>query len=189
VLGRVLYPLIAVLTWPVVRLSDLGRVYDLSIPPSDTCPLIRGAVAIDPLFRDFSVANAQSLRMEVVGRVKGNRFEIYLSGKYSTTIGLKGTIDETPTGSRVTANVGWCSPTKWVIPGITVLMLFGGFGLFWEVPRVVSKGEDPWPITALGLMAVGGQLLNLSTVCRRARNDDLPKILEHVDRVLGPYQR
>ena len=185
----ILSPLISVLTWPVSRLAHMGRVYELSIPSSDTCPLIRGGVAVDPLFRDFRVANARSVKMEVVGRVVENRFEIYRSGKYSSGIGLVGTVEDTPAGSRVLANVGWGGPTKWVMPAITVMAIIGVIGIATEVPREMSNGADTWASVALGVMVVGGQLGNLVTRYRWARDDDLPVLLEHLERLLGPYKR
>lgn len=181
----------AVVTWPVHRFADQARVYDLSIPPSDAAPLIRGSIAIDPLFRDFRSANAQSVRMEVVGKVTPqNRFEIYRSGKYSSGIGLVGRIEATPTGSRMVARVGWCGPTKWFMPGFTLLALVGSVGFAFEIPGAISGGaDDLWPTAALAAMVVGGQLLNLTTTYQRARDSDLPVLFEHVERLLAAYRQ
>ena len=184
----ILAPLIAVVTWPASRLADLGRTYDLSIGPADTLPLIRGGVAVDPLFRNFGDGNAQSATQEV-GRVWDPRFEIYISGRYASGLGLIGRVEETPTGSRVITEVGWTGPFKWVIPGLTVMVIAGGIALARDLPAIISRGSDEWPTAAMVAMAVGGLTLNGMTRERRARHDDLPMIIGQLDRVLAPYRR
>ena len=88
------------------------------------------------------------------------------------------------------AGIGWCGPTKWFMPGFTILALIGGVGVASEIPRAVSSGaDDLWPMAALAALVVGGQLLNLTTTYQRARDSDLPVLFEHVERLLGPYKQ
>lgn len=186
----ILAPLVAAVTWPASRFAGMRRTYDLSVPPPHACAVIRGGVAVDPLFRPFGEGNAQSATPEVVGRIWDTRFEIYISGKYASGIGLIGTVEETSVGSQVITRVGWTGPTKWVMPGFTVLVVVAVIGMAGDVPAAISTGSDAaWATIALGVMCVVGQTANLISRERRARHDDLPMIFEQLERALAPYRR
>lgn len=186
----ILSTLAAGIAWPASRFAKAGRTYDLSIGPGDVAPLIRGGVAVDPLFRPVSEGFAQSVRPEIVGRVTGSRFDIYISSKFASGIGLVGTIEEAPGGgSRVIANVGWSGPTKWVVPGLTVLTLVGAAAFARDVPAAIDGAPDAWPGVALVAMLLAVQTSNLISRDRRARNDELPVLFERLESVLGPFLR
>ena len=187
--GGILAPLVAAVTWPVSRFAGTRRTYDLSIPPAHACAVIRGGVAVDPLFRPFGEGNAQSTTPEVVGRVWEKRFEIYISGKFASGIGLIGTVEETSVGSQVITKVGWTGPTKWVMPSFTVLLVGVVIASARDISAAISTGSVEWPTVALGVIAVGGQTANLISRERRARHADLPMIFEQLERVLAPYRR
>jgi hypothetical protein len=104
--GGILARVITILTWPASRFADVRRTYDLTLPAPDVCALIRGGVAVDPLFRPVGEGFPQSVHPEIVGRVIGQRFDIYISGKFASGIGLVGTVEETSTGSRRSPNLG-----------------------------------------------------------------------------------
>jgi hypothetical protein len=185
----ILAPLAAAVTWPASRFADAGRIYDLSIRSDEARAVIRGGVAVDPLFRPFGEGNAQSATPEVVGRIWEKRFEIYISGKYASGIGLSGMVEDTPVGSQVITRVGWTGPTKWVMPGFTVLMVVAVILIAGDVPEAISTGSDAWATIGLGVMCAVGQTANLISRERRARHDDLPMIFEQLERVLAPYRR
>jgi hypothetical protein len=189
-MGAILRILFAAVTWPANRFAGSGRTYDLSIPPADARAVIRGGVSVDPLFRRVSEGNAQSVRLEVVGRVWDRRFEIYLSGKFASGIGLVGTVEETPSGSQVITKVGWTGPFKWVMPSLTVVAVVGVIAIASDArEEIVSGSDEAWGTLGLLAMGAGGQLANLMTRGRRARHDDLPKLFEQLERVLVPYRR
>ena|SRR5260221_11300431 len=189
-MGAILRIFFAAVTWPASRFAGSGRTYDLSIPPSDARAVIRGGVSVDPLFRRVSEGNAQSVRLEVVGRVWDRHFEIYLSGKFASGIGLVGTVEETPSGSQLITEVGWTGPFKWVMPSLTVVAVVGVIAIASDAREEIFTGSDEaWGTLGLLAMGAGGQLANLMTRGRRARHDDLPKLFEQLERVLVPYRR
>ena len=188
--GGIVSTLAAGITWPASRFQDARRTYDLSIGPADVGPLIRGGVAVDPLFRPVSEGFAQGVRPEIVGRVAGDRFDIYISSKFSSGIGLVGTIEGAPGGgARVIANVGWSGPTKWVMPAVTVLALAGAAAFVRDVPAAMNGASDAWPGVALAAMVIAVQTASLISRERRARNDDLPMLFERLEHVLAPCVR
>lgn len=182
----ILWPLTAIVTWPASTFADVQRTYDVALPPSDVNALIRGGVATDPLFRRFGEGFAQSARLEVVGRVSDEWFEIYMAGKYASGIGIIGAVEPTPGGSRVTARVGWTAPTKWVMPGLTLAAFFAVAALAPEVPAAVSGTQsDGWVTLAIIALVGGGQLASLVQIASRARNRDLPLLFERLHTVLA----
>jgi hypothetical protein len=187
--GGILATLAAAVTWPASRFAGSRRTYDLSIPPAHACAVIRGGVAVDPLFRPFGEGNAQSATPEVVGRIWEKRFEIYISGKFASGIGLIGTVEDTSLGSQVTTKVGWTGPTKWVWPGLTVLLMVAVIASAGDVPAAISTGSVDWLTVGFGVMCAVLQMANLMTCERRARHHDLPMIFEQLERVLSPYRR
>ena len=187
--GGILAPLVAAVTWPASRFADTRRTYDLSIRSDLARAVIRGGVAVDPLFRPFGEGNARSAQPEVVGRFWDTRFEVYISGKYASGIGLIGTVEETSVGSQVITRVGWTGPTKWVWPGLTVLLMVAVIAGAGDVPAAISTGSVDWLAVGFGVMCAVLRMANLMTCERRARCNDLPMIFEQLERVLAPYRR
>lgn len=181
--------LLAGITWPAHRFAATRRVYDLSIPPSDVAPIIRGGIPLDPLFRRFGDGFAQSASPEVVARVWDRHFEVYVSGKYASGIGLSAAIEGTSTGSQVLTRVGWTGPTKWVMPALTVAAVTAGVTLAADIRGELSAGSGAWVTAAIIVMCVGGQVANLVSRDRRARRDDLPMVFKKLEAVLAPHRR
>lgn len=182
----ILWPLTAIVTWPASSFADVQRIYDVALPPSDVNALIRGGVATDPLFRRLGDGFAQSIRLEVVGRVSDEWFEIYMAGKYASGIGIIGAVEATPGGSRVTVRVGWTAPTKWVMPGLNVAALFAVAAFAPEVPAAISGTQpDGWVTLAIIALVGGGQLGWLMQIASRARNHDLPLLFERLHSVVA----
>ena len=184
ILARVM----AIVTWPASRFTDVRRTYDLTLGASDVCALIRGEVAVDPLFRPVGEGFAQSSRPEVVARVIDQRFEMYISGKSASGVGLIGEVEDTSTGSRVVTKVAWAGPTKYAVPALTILMLIAVVALASEIPTAISdSGFDAWPAVALAALIGGGYVASLISRARRAENHELPMLFARLDAVLGRH--
>lgn len=186
----ILSTLVAVATWPASRFASAGRTYDLSIDPSYAYAVIRGGVGVDPLYLPVGEGLAHSARPEAVGRFRDAGFDLYISGRFSSGLGLIGTVKDTPTGSQVITHVGWSGLNKWVMPGVTIVALCAATAMAFDIPEAISKGGSDASAT-FGLIAicVGGQLANLISRERRARRDDLPMLFEQLERALAPYRR
>jgi len=78
----VLSPIVTVLNWPVSRFRDIGRTYDVALPPSDARAIVRGAIGTDPMYLPVTEGIAASRRADIAGRVDDDgRLEIHIGGK------------------------------------------------------------------------------------------------------------
>jgi hypothetical protein len=184
-----LWPVVAVLTWPASRFRDVGRTYEVALPPSDARAVVRGAVGIDPMHRPVMEGIAASRRSEVVGSVDDDgRLEIYVGGKRGSGLGLVGHVEACGQGSRIVTRVGWTSLHRWGHPVFTALVFVAVAGLVHMVagePEVIIVGAG----YLLAAMVAGGWIANLTSSGRQARQHELPAIFERLERVLAPHLR
>jgi hypothetical protein len=74
-----------------------------------------------------------------VGRVAGGRFEVWIRRRSYNSLAprLTGTIESTPGGSRVIANVGPPQMTRWSLAGLA------SFGAVGAIPVLLAVGYGP----------------------------------------------
>jgi hypothetical protein len=175
--------LTAIATWPAGGFGDLQRTYDLAVPAWDVTAAIEAGVAVDPLLLPVSDALRRP-RWQIVGRVVGQRFEIYVTSKGMSGLGLVGTVEEQPTGSRVVTRVAWTGPTRWLPPAFTVCVLVGMIAVASRVART-EAAADAWTSVALGAIVSGIHVASMLVRARRARNDELPILFQRLDALLA----
>jgi hypothetical protein len=185
----ILWPVVTVLTWPVSRFRDVGRTYDVALAPADARALVRGAIGTDPMHLPVMEGIAASRRSDVVGRVDDDgRLAIYIGGKSSSGIGLVGSVSALGEGSRIATRVGWIGLRRWFEPAVRIFVLYA-VGCAAYVAVTASDSFDVGASAALAAMLAGAWFLNIRWRAQSARQDELPRIFERLERVLAPHLR
>jgi hypothetical protein len=179
--------LTAIATWPASRFGDLQRTYDLTVPAADVTASIEAGVEVDPLLLPVDEALRRP-RWQIVGRVVGQRFELYVTTKGMSGLGLVGTVDEQPTGSRVVTRVAWTGPTRWLPPAFTVGVLVAMVAVAARV-TLAESAVDAWIAVGYGTVIGGIHVASMLVRARRARNDELPILFQRLDALLAPHVR
>ncbi len=183
------WSIVTVLTWPVSRFRDVGRTYDVVLSASDAQAVIRGAIGTDPMYLPVLEGIEASRRPDVVGRVDDRgRLEIYIGGNQATGLGLVGTVTAIGQGSRIVTGVGWIGLRRWLEPAVRIFALcaVGSAGY------IAVTASDSFAVAAsvvLAAMLAGSWLLNLRWRAQSARQDELPRIFERLERALAPHLR
>jgi hypothetical protein len=182
-------PVVAVLTWPVSRFRDVGRTYEIALPPSDARAVIRGAIGTDPMHLPVMEGIAANQRSDVVGSVDDDgRLEIYVGGRRGSGLGLVGKVEASGQGSRIVTRVGWTSLHRWGHPVFTALVCVAVGGLV----HMVAGEPDGVVVGAgclLAVMLAGGWVAHLASSGSRAKQHELPAIFERLERALAPHLR
>ena len=175
-----------VLTWPVRRLRDVRRTYDVALSPSDTMALVREAIKTDPMHLPWWEGATASHSWEAVGRVHDDgRVEIYISHRGASGLGLVGRVKASGKGSRIVTRVGWTGLHRWGHPVFTALVIALAVGLVFMAAGEEHANEAGACI-ALALVLLGGWTAHLASAGRQARRHELPVIFECLERVLAP---
>jgi hypothetical protein len=131
---------------------------------------------------------AASRRPCVVGHVdEDGRMEIYIGGRYSTGIGLVGTVSASGEGSRIDTRAGWIGWEKWFHPLVRVgLVILAGV-----VMRETTATDGLVGALVVVPVAFVGALswFNLTRLSRRFRGHELPMVLGRLERALAPHIR
>jgi hypothetical protein len=172
-------------TYPATRFVDMQRTYDLTLPAGEVTALIASGVAVDPLLKPVGDA-LRSPASELVGRVVDQRFELYISSRRASGLGLVGTVDEQPAGSRVTTRVAWTGPLRSLPPIFTVMATAAVVAAAWRAASAPSS-TDLWMAIVFGVLMGGIHLTSLNTRARMARNHELTALYQRLDTLLAPH--
>jgi hypothetical protein len=184
-----LWPIVAAVTWPVSHFGDVRRTYDVVLSASDAQAVVRGAIGTDPMYLPVLEGIAASRRSDVVGRVDDDgRLAIYIGGKGGSGIGLLGSVSALGEGSRIATRVGWIGLRRWFEPVIRFFVLYA-VGFAGYVAATASDGFEMAAGIVLAAMLGGGWFLNLRWRAQSARQDELPRIFERLERALAPHLR